>query len=713
MDKRPLTPVAADAPLTDPVDDGLSYSPFAQSLANALLGLDAQQGMVLAIYGAWGAGKTTVLNFVEHYLKAAGRTDLHVLRFNPWWYSGSEDLVREFFSQLGETVTPDVKGSDDLRETLADLGDAAASLPIPYAGHIQFAAKLLRRNRKGLAALREKTTDLLLSQQNTYAVFIDDIDRLTADEVRQLFRVIKAVGSLPRVIYLLAFDTHVVTKALDSLHDGFGTEYLEKIVQVPFELPSPDRTALQQLLLTRLNIILGDVPEEQFDQQYWGNVYLDGIDALIRTPRDVTRFTNALSVTFTAVKGEVNPVDFVAVEALRVFLPDLYAAIRANPGFYVGAGGELAGARKDDAHTFHKAQLERIDDKLREPVNLLLQRIFPRVEGLLHNVGFGSGFEESWRRKLRVCSPDVFPVFFRFSLPTGAIGAADLQALLAVAGDACAIARRLKELSQQRHVSGITRAHAMLQRLQDYTESHIPDIHVGNFIHALFDVGDDLRMSEPEPQARMGFGIEMAVGRLIWQLLRRQSSRERGPLLTDIASSTPALITLAREISVLGQQHGRGGSRESPEEERILNADDLDRLQAGYVARIQTMAESGALESARELAYLLLHWMEWGNSEDCVAWVRERLVDDGFVVHLLKDMVTVGFSHTVGMSGLGDRVARKSYQFPIKALARLTDPVALLPRVQNMLESPSLCDAERRALKTFLKNLTDPQSIDT
>src|SRR5690606_40618583 len=97
-----------------------------------------------------------------------------------------------------------------------------------------------------------------------------------------------------------------------------------KIIQVPFELPPVDRVALRAALFKRLDEILGDVPEGAFDQSYWTNVYHDGIDALIQVPRDVVRFTNTLAVTYPAVRGEVNAVDFIALEALRVFLPGIH-----------------------------------------------------------------------------------------------------------------------------------------------------------------------------------------------------------------------------------------------------------------------------------------------------------------------------------------------------------------------------------------------------
>ena len=55
----------------------------------------------MGIYGPWGSGKSTMLNFIEHYLKDQQPTEqATIVLFNPWWFSGREDLTRSFFSQL-------------------------------------------------------------------------------------------------------------------------------------------------------------------------------------------------------------------------------------------------------------------------------------------------------------------------------------------------------------------------------------------------------------------------------------------------------------------------------------------------------------------------------------------------------------------------------------------------------------------------------------
>ena len=80
---------SADRPGIDPALDRLGYAPFAKRLAQSISGMPRAEGQVLALYGGWGFGKTTMLNYVQHYLseiKAENRP--FVISFNPWWFSG-------------------------------------------------------------------------------------------------------------------------------------------------------------------------------------------------------------------------------------------------------------------------------------------------------------------------------------------------------------------------------------------------------------------------------------------------------------------------------------------------------------------------------------------------------------------------------------------------------------------------------------------------
>ena len=86
------TDLSADRPSIDPQADRLGYAPFARRLAESIIGLAGAEGHVLALYGQWGFGKTTMLNYIQHYVVQSGQRESPIIvPFNPWWFAGNED----------------------------------------------------------------------------------------------------------------------------------------------------------------------------------------------------------------------------------------------------------------------------------------------------------------------------------------------------------------------------------------------------------------------------------------------------------------------------------------------------------------------------------------------------------------------------------------------------------------------------------------------
>jgi predicted KAP-like P-loop ATPase len=58
----PSRNLGPDLPLTDSAQDEFEYAPFASQLAQAVMGNINPQGLVLAVHGKWGNGKSSLLN---------------------------------------------------------------------------------------------------------------------------------------------------------------------------------------------------------------------------------------------------------------------------------------------------------------------------------------------------------------------------------------------------------------------------------------------------------------------------------------------------------------------------------------------------------------------------------------------------------------------------------------------------------------------------
>jgi len=74
-----LSIFSADSPLKHPDKDELGYTPFAEQLAQAIVRMAPSDGLVISINGPWGSGKTTVLNFMLHYLEQVAENERPII----------------------------------------------------------------------------------------------------------------------------------------------------------------------------------------------------------------------------------------------------------------------------------------------------------------------------------------------------------------------------------------------------------------------------------------------------------------------------------------------------------------------------------------------------------------------------------------------------------------------------------------------------------
>ena len=167
-------------------------------------------------------------------------------------------------------------------------------------------------------------------------ILIDDVDRLDQESMRYMFRLIRLNADFDSVTYVLAFDRNVVESVLEMEQGVSGHEYLEKIVQVGFDIPPAEPSKLKRIFLRRTESLGIFSPSNDETTIRWIELETVGFYKLIRTPRDVVRYANGLVVNGGIVKDEVNPVDFAVLEAIRTFAPELYAFIRENREIVLG-----------------------------------------------------------------------------------------------------------------------------------------------------------------------------------------------------------------------------------------------------------------------------------------------------------------------------------------------------------------------------------------
>jgi predicted KAP-like P-loop ATPase len=558
------------------------------------------EGFVVAIYGPWGSGKTTLLNFLFHYFKEAPKDEQPIIvPFNPWWFSGHEKLGKHFFDQLQASLATSELDLAVLQGKIAEFADMVSELPasihIPYIsiGEIAVEFTPMKSSVKNVIKLKMEIAEELAKQPRRIFVTVDDIDRLNPEEIRQLFGVVKSVADFPNVVYLLTFDKKVVIEALRESQGISGENYLEKIVQFPFELPLPDRSSLYRLLFARLEAVMAATPEGLFDQTYWGNVFMRGIEHFISTPRKINLLTNTLSVTYPAVQGEVNPVDFIGIETLRIFCPEAYNMIRTYPDKFTGR--EWVVSKIEQLRTFQESWVNQIAEESREAVKGLLSLLFPKLGEMWGDLGFEAPNEASWRKQLRICSPDIFPIFFHLALPQGDISNAEIKMILSLADNPPDFSAHLLELANQVRPDCFTRLHAFLDRVMDYTGSEIAVESIAPIFLSLFDVGDQFIRAEDEGTGKLPIGNDQRVAQIILQLLRRLPWDSRFEALREAITKGRAVFISVKIVMELGKLREQYADEAQPKAESLVRREDLLGLEELVLAKVRQAAADESL----------------------------------------------------------------------------------------------------------------------
>ena len=585
---EPMT-LVGDNPIREPSEDRLGRAHQAASFAQQILHADASEGLVAGVIGPWGSGKTSFVNLLRHCLKSEG---VPVLDFNPWLFSGSEHLVQAFFSQLRAhfRTMPDLAR---IGKILYKYGDHLSAVPIvgPWAERVKLAFRVvgLRRRPKEspIEAARDKISKKLRQRKRPIIVVLDDLDRLTAGEIRDIFRLVRLTASFPNIVYVLAFDRHQVERALSlddpalPQDDPAGRAYLEKIVQVVLNLPEISQEVLLDELIAALDESLSGVADlEPPDKHRWGDVLIHIIRPLVKNVRDVRRYCASVRGTVTDVAGDICLPDILALEAVRIFLPDVFARLRDGvdvitsplvPRVEDPSAAEDAGQRVT----------EIIDSggRHRGVVESLIKHVFPEGDRHLPSMTFFGGSPRDWYQQRRVANTEMF----RLYLERGEGQTLGLQRLgdraLSLMTDAREFQSYLQSLAPEslRHVIASLETH----------ENHFQPEQVIPGVTVLLNTWPTI------PEHRGGlFDLDnrIIVARVVLRLLRALSTPKEVSAAVD--AILPQIETLSAQlelITIIGHRKSAGA--------KLVTVQDAERFEQSFRDRVRdAKADALALE---------------------------------------------------------------------------------------------------------------------
>lgn len=518
MTAPPTLEFSNDRPLSSKSDDKLSRAPFAERVAGVLRELPKGAGLVVGIHGPWGDGKTTVLNMLRADLDADGATA--TVEFNPWRFTDEPAMLAGFFRVLAGVIRAKLttKG-EDIAGWVEKIGRYASVVDdrLGKAGEVAGA-----KAEASLEDLRSRLSEALAKADKRIVVLVDDVDRLDKHETHTLFRLIKACADFPNVCYVLAFDDVAVAKSLGERYgagdEASGRAFLEKIIQVPLKLPVAMKEDLRSLCFQQVDQAISAAGIELTKEDVGGFVsgFDRGISIRLDTPRAAKRYGNGLMFALPMLRGEVNIVDLLLIEAVRAFYPVIHDIIRANHDEFSGVESEYRRRGHDGprAAVLLKPVVDALPTEEQEAIKSLLKGLFPRLGSAYGGGQYGSDWLSPWAKAKRICSPDYCPRYFSYSVPKSDVRDSEMEALYAKAakGPASEVGADIEA-----YFTG-SKAKRVIERMRQHEESTsaeaVPSLCLAIAANAKHIPNPPSLFSFAEPVSQAGILISHLIRRL-------------------------------------------------------------------------------------------------------------------------------------------------------------------------------------------------------
>lgn len=418
-----------DNPIEKQEEDLLGRATFSNQLGKGIYKYNDKSGLVIGLFGEWGTGKTSVVNMAENEIKRLSEKDENkplIVRFSPWNYTDKNNLISLFFQDLKIKIhnQSEKSYSEKIADALENYSEAVDLLNyVPLMGRgvvstIKTILKIITKKASKKSTLNESKKKLekaLKESDKKIIVVIDDIDRLTNVQIRDIFQLVKQVADFPNVIYLLVMDRNVVQRALAEVHNlKEGNEYLEKIIQIPLELPVLSKSKLNDIFLKKLeDIIKNSSYKVNIDQVYWNKVFSNCVSPYINNLRDINRILNTFQFRYGILQNEISFEDMVAITTIEVLEPKLYKWIATNKEVVCrdSMNRVIESFKNNDYRKIYSDEF--IEMKIDENRALKsIATIFPQISKDINENLYFERSNFDMRKSMRIANKERFDIYF-------------------------------------------------------------------------------------------------------------------------------------------------------------------------------------------------------------------------------------------------------------------------------------------------------------
>ncbi|HGM7056994.1 KAP family P-loop NTPase fold protein [Serratia marcescens] len=686
-----------DRAISNKDEDRYGFTHIATELARAIKEIGREGSAVIGIEGAWGTGKTSLLNLLRTALEKQQEARTFVLNISPWLDGSDTPLVASLLLPVAAIIAEEEERRLSAKErtalkrkkaltgtaqtlmdytratarNLAPVAQIAAVIPcVPNAsGALNAVAESswLKEKEKTTADMRTEIARKIEELDLSFIVLLDDLDRLEPAQAVEVIRLVKSVADFPRFRYLLCYDKAVLSQAISQgLGVADGSLYLQKIIQIAFALPRPESFALRQQFhdaAIELYQTVNDFPPEkgiQADLTAVANIY----GATLKTPREVQTVLNALRFRYAGMRDYVYFPDLCFLQLLRTTNSGLYDWVEE----YLSERNVVQAEDGQVSDEEQKALVGSLDHHLKRYFPAAahsaweLREWVPGINGGLGKLPVTlferTGPEESAQltAEKRLGSQAYWRYYFAFSSPQNILSPQDFEQLFALAGQynqpekQQELAECLLGYIQSKNLSSRTWfEHILAQLTSPLIKTRMP-AECRGLLGFFFDNGDEMLRRYQARNAWLSLhdlDTYSVADRLIQRILREDAVATM-KFLTVRLQRGKAWYWSAEYVRHLLWQHGIAGDRMTHQQEQWMDLGNLAILRDTLATRLNSPAITEQLPTIDQLSRYFFVWRDISGIQAVREWVKNQIQGDEAFLNLLLQLRYHGISTAIG-----------------------------------------------------------------
>ena len=297
----------SDTPIISDKKDILDYANDVKQLAEQLKIISSEYSYSVGITSSWGTGKSSYLNMLKNYLSS--NKDFIVIDFNPRHSYTPKDIQKDFFSVLQSKLK-----EYDYRFTYI-FKNYLKALSIIES---KFLSSLFELHKIwDVKSEKEKLNDLISQIDKRIVIVIEDFDRLLADEIIEVFKLIDGNASFTNFIFITAYDKKHINKIIGETYSNEEAFFSDKFFTIEVPIPKRPYDKIFNYLIETLTDKLHIRKEEVEKYEIVLANHIEVLKKYLTTLRDVKRFLNLFIRSYQQVEGEVEFRDYFLIRIIQ------------------------------------------------------------------------------------------------------------------------------------------------------------------------------------------------------------------------------------------------------------------------------------------------------------------------------------------------------------------------------------------------------------